>query len=69
MLQRNFLYTGVTRGKRLVVLDGQKKAVPARSGGLGGKRSDLFFRPSSSPYRILGPGVLSDQLSDGCVLG
>ena len=27
MLQRNFLYTGVTRGKRLVVLVGQKKAV------------------------------------------
>src|SRR6185295_17167281 len=27
MLQRNLLYTGVTRGKRLVVLVGQKKAV------------------------------------------
>ncbi len=27
MLQRNLLYTGVTRGKRLVVLFGQKKAV------------------------------------------
>ena len=27
MLQRNLLYTGVTRGKRLVVLAGQKKAV------------------------------------------
>ena len=27
MLQRNLLYTGVTRGKRLVVLLGQKKAV------------------------------------------
>jgi exodeoxyribonuclease V alpha subunit len=26
MLQRNLLYTGVTRGKRLVVLIGQKKA-------------------------------------------
>src|SRR5205814_4823701 len=26
MLQRNLLYTGVTRGKRLVVLVGQKKA-------------------------------------------
>jgi hypothetical protein len=26
-LQRNLLYTGVTRGKRLVVLVGQKKAV------------------------------------------
>ena len=27
MLQRNLLYTGVTRGKKLVVLVGQKKAV------------------------------------------
>ena len=27
MLRRNLLYTGVTRGKRLVVLVGQKKAV------------------------------------------
>ena len=27
MLKRNLLYTGVTRGKRLVVLVGQKKAV------------------------------------------
>ena len=27
MLQRNLLYTGVTRGRRLVVLVGQKKAV------------------------------------------
>jgi len=27
MLQRNLLYTGITRGKRLAVLVGQKKAV------------------------------------------
>jgi exodeoxyribonuclease V alpha subunit len=27
MLQRNLLYTGVTRGKQLVILLGQKKAV------------------------------------------
>jgi exodeoxyribonuclease V alpha subunit len=27
MLQRNLLYTAVTRGKRLVVLVGQKRAV------------------------------------------
>src|SRR5262245_65272233 len=39
MLQRNLLYTGVTRGKKLVVLVGQKKAVaiavpsPADDGG------------------------------------
>jgi len=27
MLQRNLVYTGVTRGKRLVVLLGQRKAL------------------------------------------
>lgn len=27
MLQRNLIYTGITRGKRLVVLVGQKKAL------------------------------------------
>jgi len=27
LLQRNLLYTGVTRGKRMVVLSGQKKAL------------------------------------------
>jgi len=36
MLQRNLLYTGVTRGKKLVVLVGQKKAGPHRGPkGLG----------------------------------
>ena len=32
MLARNLLYTGVTRGKRLVVLVGQRKASALRSG-------------------------------------
>lgn len=27
MLQKNLLYTGITRGKKLVILIGQKKAV------------------------------------------
>src|SRR5215217_7545515 len=31
MLQRNLVYTAVTRGKRLVVLVGQKKAIAHRS--------------------------------------
>jgi exodeoxyribonuclease V alpha subunit len=37
MLQRNLLYTGVTRGRRLVVLVGQKKAaaIAVRAGGVG----------------------------------
>ncbi len=38
MLQRNLLYTGVTRGKRLVVLVGQKKAVDIAVRNVGGRR-------------------------------
>jgi exodeoxyribonuclease V alpha subunit len=38
MLQRNLLYTGVTRGKRLVVLVGQKKAVAIAVRGVSGRR-------------------------------
>ena len=39
MLQRNLLYTGVTRGRKLVVLVGQKKAVAiAVRNASGGRR-------------------------------
>jgi exodeoxyribonuclease V alpha subunit len=38
MLQRNLLYTGVTRGKRLVVLVGQKKAVAIALRNVAGRR-------------------------------
>ncbi|MEJ2117404.1 MAG: ATP-dependent RecD-like DNA helicase, partial [Alphaproteobacteria bacterium] len=38
MLQRNLLYTGITRGKRLVVLVGQKKAVSIAVRGVHGRR-------------------------------
>jgi hypothetical protein len=38
MLQRNLLYTGVTRGKRLVVLVGQKKAVATAVRNVSGRR-------------------------------
>ena len=38
MLQRNLLYTGVTRGKRLVVLVGQKKAVAISVRNVSGRR-------------------------------
>jgi len=38
MLQRNLLYTGVTRGKRLVVLVGQRKAVAIAVHGVSGRR-------------------------------
>jgi exodeoxyribonuclease V alpha subunit len=38
MLQRNVLYTGVTRGKQLVVLVGQKKAVAIAVRNVSGRR-------------------------------
>ena len=38
MLQRNLLYTAVTRGKRLVVLLGQKKAVTIAVKNISGRR-------------------------------
>lgn len=38
MLQRNLLYTGVTRGKRLVVLVGQQKAVAIAVKNVSGRR-------------------------------
>ena len=43
MLPRNLLYTGVTRGKRLVVLVGQRKAlaIAVRNGGARRRWSKL----------------------------
>ena len=38
MLQRNLLYTGITRGKRLVVLVGQRKAVAIAVRNITGRR-------------------------------
>ncbi len=38
MLQRNLLYTGITRGKRLVVLVGQKKAIAIAVKNVSGRR-------------------------------
>jgi exodeoxyribonuclease V alpha subunit len=38
MLQRNLLYTAVTRGKKLVVLVGQKKAVAIAVRSVSGRR-------------------------------
>jgi exodeoxyribonuclease V alpha subunit len=38
MLQRNLLYTGVTRGKRLVVLVGQKQAIAIAVRNVSGRR-------------------------------
>lgn len=38
MLQRNLLYTGITRGKRLVVIIGQRKAVAIAVKNVSGRR-------------------------------
>jgi exodeoxyribonuclease V alpha subunit len=58
MLQRNLLYTGVTRGKRLVVLVGQKKAIAIAVRNVSGRRrwSKLqeWLRPKASLGRQIG---------------
>ena len=55
MLQRNLLYTGVTRGKRLVVLVGQKKAVAIAVKNVSGRRRwsklDEWLGAKSIPAR------------------
>ena len=38
MLQRNLFHTGVTRGRKLVVLVGPKKAVAIAVGNVSGRR-------------------------------
>jgi exodeoxyribonuclease V alpha subunit len=61
MLQRNLLYTGVTRGKKLVVLVGQKKAVAIAVRNVSGRRrwSKLseWLRPSLSRLQPIGVAV------------
>ena len=57
MLQRNLLYTGVTRGKRLVVLVGQKKAVAIAVKNVSGRRRwsklDEWLIATSGKSRVL----------------
>ncbi len=57
MLRRNLLYTGVTRGKRLVVLVGQKKAVAIAVKNVSGRRrwSKLNEWLSAKPIRARDP--------------
>jgi exodeoxyribonuclease V alpha subunit len=59
MLQRNLLYTGVTRGKRLVVLVGQTKALAMAVRNVSGRRrwSKLheWLGAPSPPARHLRP--------------
>ena len=63
MLQRNLLYTGVTRGKKLVVLVGQKKAVAIAVRNATGRRrwSKLreWLRPGPPLLRQIGMTGLS----------
>jgi len=47
MLQRNLLYTAVTRGKRLVILVGTKKAL-----GLAVRRQDTRQRCTALAQRL-----------------
>ena len=54
MLQRNLLYTGVTRGKRLVVLVGQRKAVAIAVKAAAGRRRWSKLREWMLPERTGG---------------
>jgi len=59
MLQRNLLYTGLTRGKRLVILVGQKKAIAIAVRKVSGKRrwsnSTIGFGSARRARRSLRP--------------
>jgi len=50
MLQRNLLYTAVTRGKRLVVLVGSRKAL-----GIAVRNADVSLRCSGLATRLAAP--------------
>ena len=54
VLQRNLLYAGITRGKRLVVLVGQKKAIAIAvrnvSAGDGGRSSTNGFGAARASF-------------------
>src|ERR1019366_5499921 len=52
MLQRNLLYTGVTRGKRLVILLGQKKEVAIAVKNVSGRRRWSKLRKWLNPVSL-----------------
>jgi exodeoxyribonuclease V alpha subunit len=56
MLQRNLLYTGVTRGKRLVVLVGQRKAIAIAVRNVSGRRRWSKLKEWLGAPAIAGPG-------------
>jgi exodeoxyribonuclease V alpha subunit len=53
MLQRSLLYTGITRGKKLVVLVGQKKAVAIAVRNVSGRRRWSKLSERLNPERSL----------------
>jgi exodeoxyribonuclease V alpha subunit len=64
MLQRNLLYTGVTRGKRLVVLVGQKKAIAiairnASSRRRWSKLGEWLRFGAPSTHRATNPAIIT----------
>lgn len=56
LLQRNLVYTGITRGRRLVVLVGQKKALETAVRNAGAVR-----RYSALQARLSGSGIIGVQ--------
>ena len=63
MLARNLLYTGVTRGKRLVVLVGQRKALAMAVRNAGARRRWSKLREWLSITRMTGIGRRSSASS------
>ena len=66
MLRRNLLYTGVTRGKRLVVLVGQKKAVAIAVRNASGRRrwsklGEWLASAKEGPRHGIAKGIRSPQ--------
>jgi exodeoxyribonuclease V alpha subunit len=57
MLQRNLLYTGVTRGKRLVVLVGQKRAVAIAVKNASGRARWSKLREWLAPAPVVVPAL------------
>ena len=59
MLQRNLLYTGVTRGKQLVVLVGQKKAVAIAVRNVSGRRRWSKLKEWLCARSVMDPCVIA----------
>ena len=59
MLQRNLLYTGITRGKRLVVLVGQRKAVAIAVKNVSGRRRWSKLNEWLSPENTSGGSIFT----------